>query len=291
VAHVTTVLVTGATGNVGAQAVKELRGRGTTVRAFVRDPEHAAAILGDDVDLAYGDFADVDTVRQALDGVDRVFLVCPNDPLQVEYAANAIDAAALEGVQQLVVMSTMGAEAGSQTVFFDQHGRIEEYARGSGVPTVVLRSSQLMSNLRASADSIKQAGRFFLPAGDARIAMIDPRDVAAVTAAVMETSDHDGLTYSLTGPEAITYGAVAEHLSHALGRPIAYVAVTDEAALTGLAQAGLPQWLAEQIVAVFGALRAGVNASTTDRVRELTGRQPRGIDDFARWIAPLLSGS
>lgn len=72
--------------------------------------------------------------------------------------------------------------------------------------------------------------------------MIDPRDVAAVAAAVMETSDHDGRTYSLTGPETITYGEVAEHLSHALGRPIAYAAVTDEAALTGLAQAGLPQW-------------------------------------------------
>ncbi|WP_258054613.1 SDR family oxidoreductase [Streptomyces sp. Ru71] len=285
------VLVTGATGNVGAQVVQELRGRGVGVRAFVRDLARAAAILGDDIDLAYGDFADVGTLRQALDGVERVFLVCPNDPLQVEYAANAIDAAALAGVRQIVVMSTVGAEAGSQTVFFDQHGRIEEHAQDSGVPTVVLRSSHLMSNIRASADSIKQAGRFFLPAGDARIAMIDPRDVAAVATLVMETSDHDGRTYLLTGPEAITYGEVAEHLSHALDRPITYVAVTDEAALNGLAQAGLPQWLAEQIVAAFGALRAGVNAYTTDWVRELTGREPRGIDDFARWIAPLLSGS
>ncbi|GAB7106682.1 SDR family oxidoreductase [Streptomyces phaeofaciens JCM 4814] len=283
-----TVLVTGATGNVGSRAVDELRDRGIPVRAFVRDPERAAAVLGGLTDLAHGDFARVDSVRRAMDGIERVLLICGNDPRQVEFGTAAIDAAARAGVRRIVLLSTIGAEAGSPTVFFDQHGRIEEYLHGSRIPGVVLRSSHLMSNLLGSAATIRQAGRFFLPAGDARIAMIDPRDVAAAAAAALTTDGHDGRTHVLTGPEALTYGDVARRLSGVVGRPIEFVDVPDEAALAGLARAGLSPWLAEQVVAVFGALRDGVNASTTDTVRELTGREPRDIEDFVRWSAPLL---
>ena len=283
-----TVLVTGATGNVGSRAVDELRDRGIPVRAFVRDPQRAAVVLADATELAHGDFAQVDSVRRAMDGIERVLLICGNDPRQVEFGTAAIDAAARAGVRQIVMLSTIGAEAGSPTVFFDQHGRIEEYLHGSRIPGVVLRSSHLMSNLLGSVATIRRAGRFFLPAGDARIAMIDPRDVAAAAAAALTTDGHDGRTYVLTGPEAITYGDLARRLSGVVGRPIEFVDVPDEAALAGLAQAGLSPWLAEQVVAVFGALRDGVNASTTDSVRELTGREPRDIEDFARWSAPLL---
>ncbi|MBT2407468.1 MULTISPECIES: SDR family oxidoreductase [unclassified Streptomyces] len=286
-----TVLVTGAAGNVGSKVVGELQGRGIPVRAFVRDPGRAAAVLGGDAELVQGDFAEPASVRQALDGVERLFLICANHPQQVEYGTRAIDAAASAGVRQVVMLSTIGAEAGSPTMFFDQHGRIEEHLRGSGVPAVVLRSSHMMSNILGSAATIRQADRFFLPAGDARIAMIDPRDVAAAAASVLSTAVQGGRTYVLTGPEVITYGEVARQLSSALGRPIEYVAVPDEAAAAGMAQAGVPPWLAEQVVAAFGALRDGVNSSTTGAVRELTDREPRGIEDFARWAAPLLSGS
>ncbi|MFI8963927.1 SDR family oxidoreductase [Streptomyces sp. NPDC053493] len=286
-----TVLVAGATGNVGSQVVAELRDRGAAVRAFVRDPERAAAVLGAEVDVAQGDLADPASVRRALDGVERLFLVCPNDPRQVDFGKNAVDAAAEAGVRQVVFLSTIGAEAGSPTVFFDQHGRIEEHLRDSTVPGVVLRASHLMSNLLGSAATVKEAGRFFLPAGDARIAMVDPRDVGAAAASVLTTAGHDGRTYVLTGPEAITYADVARQLSAVLGRAVEYVPVPDEAAVAGLRQAGLSSWLATQIVATFGALREGVNATANDTVRELTGREPRAVEDFVRRAAPLLGGA
>ncbi|WP_329344860.1 NAD(P)H-binding protein [Streptomyces sp. NBC_01352] len=285
-----TVLVTGAAGNVGSRVVTELGERGIPVRAFVRDPDRAAAVLGGETELAHGDFAEPASVRRALDGIERMFLLCANDPRQVEYGTNAIDAAAAAGVRQVVMLSTIGAEAGSPTVFLDQHGRIEQHLRGSGTPAVVLRSSHMMSNILGFAATIRQVGRFFLPAGDARIAMVDPRDVATAAAAVLVTAEHDGSTHVLTGPEAITYTEVARRLSSALGRPIEYVDVPDEAAAVAMAQGGLPQWLAEQVVAVFGALRGGLNASTTSSVREVTGREPRAFGEFARWAAPLLVG-
>lgn len=285
-----TVLVTGAAGKVGSRVVTELSERGIPVRAFVRDPDRAAAVLGGETELAHGDFAEPASVRRALDGIERMFLLCANDPRQVVYGTKVIDAAAAAGVRQVVMLSTIGAMAGSPTVFLDQHGRIEQHLRGSGIPAVVLRSSHMMSNILGSAATIQQAGRFFLPAGDARIAMVDPRDVAAAAAAVLVTAEHDGSTYVLTGPEAITYNEVARRLSSALGRPIEYVDVPDEAAAAGMTQGGLPQWLAEQVVAVFGALRGGLNVSTTSSVRELTGREPRTFEEFARWAAPLLVG-
>ncbi|GAA4031948.1 SDR family oxidoreductase [Streptomyces plumbiresistens] len=214
-----TVLVTGAAGNVGSRVVTELGERGIPVRAFVRDPDRAAAVLGGETELAHGDFAEPASVRRALDGIERMFLLCANDPRQVEYGTNAIDAAAAAGVRQVVMLSTIGAEAGSPTVFLDQHGRIEQHLRGSGTPAVVLRSSHMMSNILGSAATIRQVGRFFLPAGDARIAMVDPRDVATAAAAVLVTAEHDGSTHVLTGPEAITYTEVARASVECPGPP------------------------------------------------------------------------
>ncbi|MFZ3474632.1 NmrA family NAD(P)-binding protein [Streptomyces sp. 4.24] len=285
-----TVLVTGAAGKIGSRVVTELGGRGIPVRAFVRDPDRAAAVLGGGTELAHGDFAEPESVRRALDGIERMFLLCANDPRQVEYGTTAIDAAAAAGVRQVVMLSTIGAQAGSPTVFLDQHGRIEQHLRGSGIPAVVLRSSHMMSNVLGSAATIRQAGRFFLPAGDARIAMVDPYDVATAAVAALVTAEHDGSTHVLTGPEAITYTEVARRLSSALGRPIEYVDVPGEAAAAAMTQAGLSQWLAEQVVAVFGALRGGLNTSTTGAVRHLTGREPHTFEEFARRAAPSLAG-
>ncbi|MGW4891360.1 SDR family oxidoreductase [Kitasatospora sp. NPDC004240] len=287
----TRVLVTGATGNIGSKVVAELRDRGVPVRAFVRDPGRAAALLGGDVDIAVGDFADPESIRRALPGVDRVFLMCGNDPRQVEYETNVIDAATAEHVGRIVMLSTVGAKVGAPAAFADQHGRIEQHLRACGVPAVILQSGYLMSNILGSAETIARTGKFFLPAGEARVAMIDPRDVAVAAAAVLTAGGHDGQTCVITGPEAITHAEVAEHLSAATGRVIEYVDVPDDAALAGLAQGGVPPWLAERIVAVFRSLRAGVNAHTTDTFRELTGREPRGFAAFARdVVAPVLTG-
>nr|WP_260860067.1 NmrA family NAD(P)-binding protein [Streptomyces cupreus] len=266
-----TALVTGATGNVGSRAVTELRALGVRVGAFVRDPGRAAALIGGETELAVGDFGEPSTIRRALEGVDRVVLICPNDLRQAEYGTRAIDASVAAGVAQVVFLSTVGAQIGSPLVFFDQHGRIEEHLHDSGIPGVVLRAGHLMSNVIGSAATIAQTGRFFLPARDAPIAMVDPSDVASTSAVVLTTAGHTGRTYELTGPEAISYADVARRLSSVLGRSVEYVDVPD-------------------VAAVFGALRAGVNASTTGTVGELTGREPRRFEEFARSVAPLLLG-
>ncbi|GAA2644050.1 hypothetical protein GCM10010425_59800 [Streptomyces spororaveus] len=153
---------------------------------------------------------------------------------------------------------------------------------------MIFRSSFLTSNLLGSLPTIGQAGRIFLPAANARVAMIDPRDVAACAVAMLSGQSGDGETHLITGPEAITFTEVAHRLSTALGRTVEYVAVPDEAALAGMLDAGLPSWLAEGVVGTFQLLREGVNAGTTDSVRQLTGHGPRPVADFAHDLMAAL---
>lgn len=284
----TMTLVTGATGIIGSNVARDLLERGVPTRLFVRDPDRAAAALGNGVDLAVGDFTDPASIREALDGVDRVFLCTPNHPQQVMHETNVIDAAVNAGIRRLVKIGANGAQIGSPLQFWDAHGRIEQHLRDSGLPWVVLRPSSYTSNLLAAAETIKQTGQLFAPADDAKISMIDPRDVAAVAAVVLTQDGHEGRTYTLTGPEAVTYDEAARQLSTAIGRPVHYLNIPDPAAHEAMIRAGLPPWLADQLLILWAQLRRGAAATTTDVVRVLTGREPLTVTDFGRDHADIF---
>jgi uncharacterized protein YbjT (DUF2867 family) len=277
-----TILVTGATGNVGVHVVRELVERGLRVRAFVRDPARAAALLGDDVELAVGDYADPASVRRALDGVERPFLACSNIPRQTEYEIGAIHVAKATGVERIVKLSFSSAALDSPLLYPRWHAHIERHLRRSGVPAVLIAPGFLMHVLLRSAEAIAQTGKLFAPADGARIAMIHPRDVATVAAMALTEDGHEGNRYVLTGERPITYDDVARDLSEATGRPIDFVDVSDEAARDGLLAAGTPPVLADFVVQLFGMLRAGLGEKTTGTFRALTGAEPRAFAEFAR---------
>ncbi|HEX2063758.1 MAG TPA: NmrA family NAD(P)-binding protein [Acidimicrobiales bacterium] len=203
--------------------------------------------------------------------------------------ANAIDAAARAGVQRLVKLSALGAEPGSPLAFWDAHGRIEGLLERAGIPAVVLRPTFYMSNLLASAEAVRSTRRLFLPAGDAKVAMIDPRDVAAAAAAALMGAGEGGRRFHLTGPEAVTFSSVADELSDAVGYPVELVDVPDDAARAAMVEAGMPEWAAANLVTLFGFLRQGAQASTTEDFGRLTGRQPRTVGQFARDHAQLFA--
>jgi uncharacterized protein YbjT (DUF2867 family) len=269
------ILVTGATGNVGSQVVRELRERGEAVRAFVRDGAKAAAMLGDDVELAAGDFGEPASVRAALAGVDRVFLSSASDPRKPAYEAAVVDAAADRGVELIVKASALDAAAGSPLPGLDWNGRSEDHLRRSGIPWAMLQSAWYMTNCLLP-------GAFAVPAGDGRVAMIDPRDVAAVGATALVGDGHAGAVYRLTGPAAITYAEAAAQLSAATGEAVEYVDVPAAALPPALAAAGMPDWLVEHLVKAFELIRAGAFEETTGDVRAVTGRAARGFAEFAR---------
>jgi uncharacterized protein YbjT (DUF2867 family) len=146
-----------------------------------------------------------------------------------------------------------------------------------------------MSNVLAAAGQVANEGRIFAPAGEARIAMIDPRDVGAAAACLLMTPVDVHGAFILTGPAAITYAEVAAELSAATGRDVEFADVSDDDARAALVGAGLPEFVAEQIVAIFAMARLGVNADVTGTVESLTGRAPRDFAAFARDHAALFA--
>jgi uncharacterized protein YbjT (DUF2867 family) len=247
------ILVTGATGRTGSEVVRGLLERSAPVRVLVRDAERARALFGDDVEVATGAFAD------ALGGVDAVFLSGPDDPRRVAWETSAIDAA---GPRRIVRLSTIGAAPGSPVPFWDWHGQVDAHLRASAAAWTVLQSSFFMSNLPALAED----GVVYAPAGDARVAMIDPADAAAAAAALLVDGGDERETVLLTGPEALTFAQATEALS------LRFVDVPTEAA-------------PPPFVPLFAQLRAGAAARVTDAVERLTGRPARGIVEFAGALA------
>jgi uncharacterized protein YbjT (DUF2867 family) len=272
-----TVLVTGATGNVGSAVVRELSRRGVPVRAFVRDP---LATLAETVEIAIGDFEDPASIRAALLGVDRVFLSSGDGPRKVVHEAAVIDAAV--DAELIVKASTLAAQVGSPLAPLHWNGVSEEHLRRSGRPWVILASGFYMTNVLAVAEPVRTQAVLPAPAGDGRIAMIDPRDVGAVAAAVLAGSGHEGHTYRLTGPAAISYPEVAAAIAAATGTDVRYVDVPPDVARAGLVESGMPGWLVDHLDRIFGLIRAGAFDETTDSVRVLTGREPRTFEEFAR---------
>ena len=279
-----TILVTGATGNVGGHVVRALRDKGMPVRAFVRDRDKAARMFGPEVELAAGDFGERGSVERALTGADRLFLACANVPGQIEYECAAIDAAAAAGVARVVKLSGPDAAVDSPLIFERWHGEIERHLAAAGLPSVLLRPRTYLTNLLAYARTVAQTGMLFAPAGAAAISFVDPRDVADAAAECL-IGEASGATYTLTGPEAVTFDRVADELSAATGRPVTYVSVSDEDARQAMVADGLPPMVADAIVAIFASQRAGSMTTTTGAVRELTGREPRSIAGFARDFA------
>jgi uncharacterized protein YbjT (DUF2867 family) len=235
--------------------------------------------------VVVGDLADVDSLRSAIHGADRLFLLCGPAENEVQLNLGAIDVAKEAGIRLLVRSSILGSDPGSGATFVRDHGLCDDYLRESGVPHAVVRPNMFMQNiLENTIPSIDGDGTSYTNAGDARISMVDTRDVAAVGATLLAEPGNDGGAYDVTGPEAHSYEDVAAKLSAAMGRKIAYVDAPDDAVAAALRGFGLGEWLVGALVDLFGdCRRSGTNgfaAQVTDTVERLTRRSPRSLDQL-----------
>jgi uncharacterized protein YbjT (DUF2867 family) len=273
------ILVTGATGNVGVPLVKELLAAGHEVRAFVTDVADAKAKLGDAVELANGDFTDKASIDHALAGVEKAYLLAPAGPDEPAWEAAFIDAAARAGVKHVVYHSVAGA-AYEANAFGRWHRAGEKKLEQSGIAWTHLRPVGFMSNALMWAGTVKAQGTIYMPCGDGKMAVIDPRDIAAVAATVLTSSGHAGKIYDLTGPEALSVGDQAKMLGEAIGKPVTYVDVPDAAAKDSMLGMGMPPAVADAMLEFTSLVRSGGAAAVSDAVKTVTGKPPR---TFAAW--------
>jgi uncharacterized protein YbjT (DUF2867 family) len=285
------ILITGATGHVGSELVRLVAGAGTPARALVHSPDKAVPIKRLGLETILGDFEEPDTLDAAMAGCDRLFLLSPPNPRQPEQEQNVIDAAKRAGVAHVVKQSVPGADPDAEIVFGRWHAQIEQYLAQSGLAHTLLRPSYFMQNFLLSAQPVADQGVLYGMTGEGRVSYVDTRDIAAVAAQALTSPGHQGNSYTLTGPEALTAAEVAERLSAAIGRRVRYVDLPPDAFRQALAGAGLPGWLIDPLIVGNTLLAAGHGAGITDEVAKLTGRPPRTFEQFAADHRVMFGGS
>lgn len=275
------ILVTGATGNVGGHLISDLCRAGAQTRALVRSPERADTLRGYDCDVAIGDYTDAGSLASALRGVDRVFLVGRPGPDHVAAEGGVVQAVIDHAPEaQVVKLATLGIEQQpSRSRIQTAHQQIIDRLAGGSVQHTVLAANSFMQNFIGQAAAI-QGGAIYSTIGDARLSHIDARDVAAVAAHVLTSDGHVGATYTLTGPEALTFGEVAERFSKFLGREVRYVNLTETDWRGAMLGAGLSPWLVDALAELNRMYTDGAGAAVTDEVTKATGRPARAIEDF-----------
>jgi uncharacterized protein YbjT (DUF2867 family) len=282
------ILITGASGTVGSAVLAEVAGRGLPHRALYRSAAEAAkAPAGTEAVL--GDFADKASLAPALREVRSVFLVCSPIPQLVELETNVIEVAEAAGVERIVLSSALGAGDYPKS-FPSWHRKVEERLKAMRTEYVILRPNSFMQNVVAFyAPSVRAQGASFAAMGEARIAYVDVRDVAAVTAAVLG-GGHDGATYELNGPEALSCAEVASKISKHAGVLARFVDIPVEEQRRAMLAQGMPDWQVTALLdlqAYYTGGRGGSGDGTTERV---LGRTARTMDALLEEQAGAFRG-
>ena len=276
------ILVTGSTGKVGQHLVSALKAKGTAFKALAHSDASLKTLASQGVETVKGDLGDPVSLKAALQGVDKLFLLSAGSGFD-RVEVGAIEVAMAAGVKHVVKLSANGVSADSSNPLFRAHARAERALEASGIAFTILRPNFFMQNWVAFfSHSIKAGQPVYVNAGEGRLAWIDTRDIADAAAAALTEPGHEGLVYDLTGPEALTYGEVAARLGKLLGRDVAYVSVPDAAAFQAMKGMGMDAWYAYGMVTLHQGVRRGVAESTTGTVELVTGKAPRGIDAFLK---------
>src|SRR5262245_46516437 len=289
------ILVTGANGWSGSAVIREFARRQTPVRALVRSRARARGLetLGD-VELMEGDMRRPETLEGALRGVERALMISSSDPQMAETQRAFVDAAKKAGVRHIVKFSGKESGAGFDAKrfrFTRMHEEIEAHLEGSGLAWTHLRPSQFMQVYLREAPSIVSSGALALPLEeDASLSPVDLEDVAKVAFALLNEGGHEGRSYEMTGPEALTMAEVARRISEAIGKTVRYVNVTDAERRQALLGAGTPPYFADALDEQARERRRCRESRVHLDTHEAFGARPTTFADFARRNAAVFRG-
>lgn len=272
------IVVTGATGQLGRLTVEALLRRGVPAADIIATGRDIAGIkdLADrGITVRRADFADTDGLTEAFAGAEKLLLISASVPVgeRVANHRRVIDAAASAGVSLVAYTSTTHADTAT-TVIGATHGETEAYLRDRGIPSVLLRNGWYLENYTSQLPQILQNGAVVGAAGEGRISAASRADYAEAAAVVLTAEGHTGAVYELGGDESFTLTELAAAISAAAGRQVTYadLPVADFAQV--LASAGLPAELAEVLADADGGMNRGEMYTDSGDLRRLIGRPP-----------------
>lgn len=264
-----TILVTGATGNVGRHIVNQLLEAGQHVRALTRNP--SSAKLPEGVEVVYGDLTEPKTLAPALNGVTGIHLITFNSdgytPLQT--GPEIVELAQKAGVRRVSVL------------WNGENGPVERAVEASNLEWTLLQPVEFMSNALGSAESIRMEGVVREPYGNSPSAMIHVADIADVAAAALTGDGHAGKTYTLTGPEVLTVFDKVRIIGATIGRDIQFIELSEDQARERMKEQGAPE---DAIDFVLGWYANPPKSAYTVApiVEQVTGHPAR---TFAQWVS------
>jgi uncharacterized protein YbjT (DUF2867 family) len=274
------ILVTGGTGTVGSQVVQELLKRDADVSVLTRD---AKKPLPAGAKAVEGNLLDVNSVRQVFNGVDAVFLLNPVSQTETSEALMALTAMRTAGVKRVVYVSVHHVDQAPWLPHFGSKVGVEAALKKSGLDYTILRPNNFYQNDYWFKDVLLQYSVYPQPIGSAGVSRVDTRDIGEAAAIALTTGGHEGQTYDLVGPEAVTGESTARTWSSVLGKPIAY-AGDDLDAWEAVQVNYLPHWMVfdfREMYLHFQQQGLKASAEAIARQTKLLGHAPRSFEAFA----------
>ncbi len=283
------ILIIGGTGNIGTPLIDLLKDSNENYRVMVRSDESEAKMASLGVPTVRAELGDWPSVETALENTDTVFLLSSPSPEMPGLHKGLIDRAVSAGVRKIVRQSAEPASNSTGLPMYEQHAEVDDYLRASGLDHVILRPHYFMQNIpQMHAQFMVEKQMFAQYLGDARIPMVDTRDVATAAFACLTSDTFNGKTHYITGPRAISYYDVAAAFSKPLGKEIQYVSLSYEDQKAGLESFGMPDMIVNTIMTLFKRwVDAGEQPVSPDFER-ITGAKATDIDTFARDVAPAM---
>jgi len=276
-----TILVTCATSTIGNRVVNNLRTTHVHVKAGVRNRAKARGISSDNVDVVELDFEKPATYLSALEGVEKVLLILPVIPNQVEITHAFTKAAKEKGVKKIVLLSGLGADIKSSSDILRWHGEKEKVVRKSGISYTILRPGNFMQNyIEGCYSEMCGNGKLRLPQGDAKINQVDADDIAQAATNVLTNFGHKDRVYSLTG-YSYTNMEIVDLISNITGKKIEYEDISEEIARTKMKQCNIGEWMIEAMLGLQRACKEGLMEAYSMDLKNLTGKGPTTFAEFA----------
>ena len=274
------ILLTGATGKTGSATAKALNERGIKFKALIRNEEKREGIESLGGEVIIGSIENKEAVDQSMVDIETALILLPNSENQLSLEKQLVDSAKQAGANRIVKMSSIEATPDATSPIPRLHLESEEYIKQSGLNWTMVKPNFYMQNLLASAATIKDQGKIFLPMGEGKTGMIDTTDVGKVLAKVLSEDGHESMNHEITGPEILSFFEVAEIFTQGLGKQVDYIDVPLAAYKETLGQFLTNQWHLDAVIDLFKGIADGGIEEKTDTYSNLMGESPKSLSQF-----------
>ncbi|RLD64299.1 MAG: hypothetical protein DRI84_08820 [Bacteroidetes bacterium] len=270
------ILVTGATGNIGSEIVKQLEAKNAN---FVAATTNGESLIG--IETVKFNFADNDSVKNALKDITTLFLLLPSHPEAAAWGENVINMAKESGVKHIVRSSGMFSNANSDLLIEKLLGSTDKFLKESGINYTITAPSSFMQNFNTQIVNDYKAGAIYQAADNAKISWVDTRDIAAVNVeALLNPEKYMNQTLTITGSESLNYQEAINQMNEVLGKDVKYFAIPNEAAEKAMSDMHFTQFVIDLLISLNNSIKEGRFVETTNTIEVVLGRKAITFNQF-----------